>query len=67
MLEKDRVNFAFGDSSSLEYYATQEGRSFEHLQLSSSYLQEVEVGFYYRIDCTDKIFGDHAERLVGFE
>lgn len=67
MLEKGRVDYAFGDDLSLSYFSAHEGRSFEHLQFSVSYLQEVQIGFFYRKDCIERIFGKESTRLLAHE
>lgn len=64
MLEKGRVDYAFGDNSSLSYFSAYEERSFEHLQFSTSYLQDVHIGFFYRKDCIERIFGKESARLL---
>ncbi len=54
MLIAGRVDYAFGDNTTLQTYS--ENNNINKLQFSEVSLNEVEVGFFYNIDCEKSLF-----------
>lgn len=57
MLDRDHVDFVFGDNASLEHITEKNGKSAEAYQFSKTAFMEAQIGFHYKKDCAEKIFG----------
>ena len=58
VLKAGRVDFAFGDSSSLDYHNQFWGLEKDQFQFSLTHILQARVGIYYRKDCQERVFGE---------
>lgn len=56
MLAMDRVDMVFGANLTLQIHAESIGLEAEDYQISVSSVSDVLLGFYYRLDCMERIF-----------
>lgn len=57
MLKAGRVDYAFGDETTLSFHERSIGLDVQNYQFSETSLLEVPIGFYYRLSCKQQIFG----------
>ncbi|PKG82112.1 hypothetical protein CXF85_14515 [Colwellia sp. 75C3] len=60
---KNRVDYAFGDNLVLSETNLSEVQK-QKLQFSESSVHEAEIGFFYNIECKDKLFNQNKMELI---